>query len=110
MMEELNLVGNRYSIVTLVFFVTYVVFQPPATVIARKLGPRIFLSIITLVWGATMIGFGFVKNFQALSALRVLLGILEAGFFPSSVYLLSTWVRGAPPSARPRQCGLLIGP
>lgn len=91
MMEELNLVGNRYSIVTLVFFVTYVVFQPPATVIARKLGPRIFLSIITLVWGATMIGFGFVKNFQALSALRVLLGILEAGFFPSSVYLLSTW-------------------
>jgi hypothetical protein len=31
---------------------------------------------------------GFVKNWGALAALRVVLGILEAGFFPGSVYLL----------------------
>ncbi|KAI1842680.1 hypothetical protein JX265_002715 [Neoarthrinium moseri] len=92
MQKELELgIHDRYSIVTLVFFVTYIVFQPPATVIARKLGPRNFLSAITLLWGALMIGFGFVKNWQSLAALRVILGILEAGFFPSSVYLLSTW-------------------
>lgn len=29
-----------------------------------------------------MIGFGFVKNWTALVALRVVLGILEAGYFP----------------------------
>lgn len=34
---------------------------------------------------------GFVKNWTALAGLRVLLGVLEAGFFPSCVYLLSTW-------------------
>lgn len=38
-----------------------------------------------------MIGMGFVKDFGSLAALRVVLGILEAGFFPSCVYLLSTW-------------------
>src|ERR1700761_2568156 len=38
-----------------------------------------------------MIGMGFVKEWQTLAGLRVLLGILEAGFFPSCVYLLSTW-------------------
>ncbi|KAL1845948.1 hypothetical protein VTK73DRAFT_387 [Phialemonium thermophilum] len=83
--------GIRYSIVTLVFFVTYVLFQPPSTVIVRKIGPRIHLSLITLLWGATMIGMGFVKDWQTLTGLRVLLGIFEAGFFPSCVYLLSTW-------------------
>lgn len=76
---------------TLVFFVTYVLFQPPSTIIVRKVGPRIHLSLITLLWGATMIGMGFVNDWKALTALRVLLGILEAGFFPSCVYLLSTW-------------------
>ncbi|KAI0129069.1 major facilitator superfamily domain-containing protein [Xylariales sp. AK1849] len=91
MAKELELVNERYSIVTLVFFVTYVVFQPPSTVIARKIGPRIHLAVITVLWGAVMIGFGFVKNYSSLAALRVILGILEAGFFPSCVYLLSTW-------------------
>ncbi|KAF7536161.1 hypothetical protein G7054_g4769 [Neopestalotiopsis clavispora] len=91
MAKELELVGNKYSIVTLVFFVTYIVFQPPSTVIIRLVGPRIHLAVITLLWGAVMIGFGFVKNFETLAALRCVLGILEAGFFPSCVYLLSTW-------------------
>ena len=38
-----------------------------------------------------MIGMGFVVNHSQLSGMRVLLGVLEAGFFPSCVYLLSTW-------------------
>ncbi|KAJ2906902.1 MFS general substrate transporter [Zalerion maritima] len=79
------------SIVTLVFFITYIICQPPSTIIIRKLGPRIHLSAITLLWGACMIGMGFVKKWEELVALRLVLGILEAGFFPSCVYLLSTW-------------------
>lgn len=92
MTKDLKLsVGFRYSIITLVFFTTYIVFQPPSTVIVRKIGPRIHISLITFLWGALMIGMGFVKTWKDLAALRVVLGILEAGFFPSSVYLLSTW-------------------
>jgi MFS family permease len=82
---------SKYSVVTLVFFTTYIVFQPPATVIVRYLGPRVFLSFIVVAWGAVMIGMGFVKTFEAMAAMRIVLGILEAGFFPSCVYLLSTW-------------------
>ena len=81
----------RYNIVVLIFFITYVLFQPPATVLTRKIGPRIFLSTITLLWGSVMIAFGFVKHWSALAGLRVLLGVLEAGFFPGCVYLMSTW-------------------
>ncbi|KAI0592959.1 major facilitator superfamily MFS-1 [Biscogniauxia sp. FL1348] len=91
MIPELELVGNRYSVVTLVFFITYIVFQPPSTVIVRKLGPRAHLSFITFAWGVVMIGFGFADRYETLVALRALLGFFEAGFFPSCVYLLSTW-------------------
>jgi len=91
MSKELVLIGWRYQIITLVFFTTYVVFQFPSTIVIKKIGPRLHLGTITLLWGACMIGMGFVKNWRQLAALRVILGILEAGFFPGSVYLLSTW-------------------
>ncbi|WKT43694.1 Major facilitator superfamily [Fusarium oxysporum f. sp. vasinfectum] len=91
MMEDLQLIGNRYSIITLVFFTTYIIFQPPSTIIVRKLGPRIHLAGITLLWGTVMIGMGFTTKWEQLAALRVILGLLEAGFFPSCIYLLSTW-------------------
>jgi MFS family permease len=79
------------SVITLVFFVTYIIFQPPSTVVVRKIGPRIHLALITLLWGAVMIGMGFSKTWEQMAALRVVLGLFEAGFFPSCVYLLSTW-------------------
>ncbi|KAI8628740.1 major facilitator superfamily domain-containing protein [Xylariaceae sp. FL1651] len=91
MIQDLDLVGDRYSIITLVFFTTYIVFQPTSTVLVRKIGPRIHLSCITVAWGALMLGMGFVKNYGQITALRIIIGLFEAGFFPSAVYLLSTW-------------------
>ena len=79
---DLVLIDNRYSIIVCLFFITYVLLQPPATVVLRKIGPRLFLPTITLVWGMTMIAFGFIKNWTDLIYLRLLLGIFEAGFFP----------------------------
>ncbi|KAI1376872.1 MFS general substrate transporter [Hypoxylon crocopeplum] len=91
MNADLNLVGERYSVVTLVFFITYIIFQPPSTILIRKVGPRIFLSSITLAWGAVIIGAGFSPTYEVLVALRLVLGIFEAGYFPGCAYLLSTW-------------------
>ncbi|GLB14927.1 hypothetical protein AtubIFM61612_004732 [Aspergillus tubingensis] len=69
MQEELkmNAKNNGYSISSLVFFITYTVFQPPMT------------------------GFGLSPTWPVLAGLRVILGALEAGFYPGCVYLLSTW-------------------
>ena len=91
-------VGYRYSIATLVFFVTYTIFQPPATIVTRKLGPRNFLPTICVAWGLVMvcmsamnlhhftntreIGFGFIQDWTVLIPLRLLLGFFEAGYFP----------------------------
>ncbi|KAJ5757992.1 uncharacterized protein N7511_006686 [Penicillium nucicola] len=88
---NMNASNNGYSITSLVFFITYTIFQIPATVIIRKVGPRLFIAGIVLVWGAVMLSFGFVPNWQTMAGLRIILGALEAGMYPGSVYLLSTW-------------------
>ena len=91
MSVDLVLIKNRYSIIVLLFFITYVLLQPPATVVLRKVGPRAFLPTITVLWGLTMLCAGFVKTWTDLIAIRLILGVFEAGFFPSCAYLLSCW-------------------
>ncbi|KAJ5692551.1 hypothetical protein N7462_001974, partial [Penicillium macrosclerotiorum] len=88
---KMDSANNGYSISSLVFFITYTIFQIPATAIIRKLGPRTFISTIVLLWGAVMIAFGFVPTWQSLAGLRIILGALEAGFYPGCIFLLSTW-------------------
>lgn len=52
---HMNAVNNAYTIVSIVFFITYTIFQAPAVVVIRKLGPRKFLASIVLLWGGVMI-------------------------------------------------------
>jgi hypothetical protein len=51
----MNAQNNAYTIISLVFFLPYALFQPPATVAIRENGPRRFLATIILLWGAVMI-------------------------------------------------------
>ncbi|KEF54183.1 uncharacterized protein A1O9_09978 [Exophiala aquamarina CBS 119918] len=87
---ELN-VGSRYNIILLVFFGPYVLAQLPCAIIVRKWGPRTYLPLITLLWGIVMLSFAFVRDWRVMIALRVLLGVVEAGLFPGAIYLLSLW-------------------
>jgi len=51
----MNAINNAYTIVSLVFFFPYAIFQPPATVAIRKIGPRVFLTFIVFGWGVVTI-------------------------------------------------------
>jgi MFS family permease len=84
-------VAYRYSLISMIFFTTYILLHPVAVVMCRKIGPRTFLPGICLLWGAVIIGFGFAKHWTVMIPLRLILGALEAGYFPGCVYMLSTW-------------------
>ncbi|KAK3070707.1 hypothetical protein LTR53_009989 [Teratosphaeriaceae sp. CCFEE 6253] len=70
--------GARYSLITCIFFISYVLLQPPATVVLRKVGPAKFLPTITILWGVTMMCFGFLDSWTQMLPMRVVLGIFEA--------------------------------
>ncbi|KZW02805.1 MFS general substrate transporter [Exidia glandulosa HHB12029] len=90
--QELGLdIGARYSIIALVFFIPYILLELPSNILLRKFGCRVWLGTISTIWGATMLAMGFVHSWQALAGCRVILGVLEAGFFPGCVYLITCW-------------------
>ncbi|PSN74778.1 MFS general substrate transporter [Corynespora cassiicola Philippines] len=92
MNEDLRFdIGNRYSIALLVFFVTYFLFELPTTLILRPIGPKNLLNGLAISWGIVMVGMGFVNDWRWIVVCRMLIGVLEAGFLPCCMFLLSTW-------------------
>lgn len=83
--------GSRYSILTMIFFIPYIIFQFPANLIIRKLGPAVWLPSLVVCWGAVTIGMGFTTTWTQALGCRVILGVLEAGYYPGCVFLLSCW-------------------
>ncbi|KAF2846543.1 phthalate transporter-like protein [Plenodomus tracheiphilus IPT5] len=86
-------IGDRYTIVLVLFFPSYFLLELPSNVILRKVGSANWLAFVALSWGAVMIGQGFVESWISLAICRVLLGAFEAGFFPGCVYLITCWYR-----------------
>lgn len=83
--------GDRYSLLTFLFFVPYVITELPANIGLRKVGSTNWLGFIGLAWGAVTLGMGFVSGWGGLLACRMLLGAFEGGILPGSLYLLSCW-------------------
>lgn len=52
MLEDLGLAeGNRYSVAILIFTIAALCFQLPATIVVRRIGPRIFFAFSTVSFG-----------------------------------------------------------
>ena len=83
--------GNRFSVSIFIFTVSSIVFQLPATIAVRVLGPRVWFAGITFAFGVITLGTGFVKTWKQMIALRILLGAAMSGIFPGLAYLISTW-------------------
>ncbi|KAF8911500.1 major facilitator superfamily domain-containing protein [Gymnopilus junonius] len=87
------LTGNRFSIVSCLYFVPYTLLQVPGNLVLRHFGVRNWLTFIVLSWGAIQLSMGWVKSWGYLVLCRVLLGIFEASFFPSLLFIISTWYK-----------------
>ena len=90
--EDLNLKGNEFGNAVTLFFATYVAFELPVVLAMKKLRPHRALSLMCFSWSIVTVGTAFVKNYGELVAVRVLLGLCEAGFFPClSLYITTTF-------------------
>ncbi len=74
-----------------VFFLSYVLFEIPSSVILARVGARLWIARIMISWGIVSSAMMFVRTAQAFYALRFLLGLAEAGFFPGIIYYLTRW-------------------
>ncbi|KAL3480870.1 major facilitator superfamily domain-containing protein [Aspergillus californicus] len=94
MEEDLGLdVGSRYTIVVMVFFVAYILFEIPSNVILPKAGAANWLAFLGASFGIILIGMGFTYSWGTMAVCRTLLGIMEAGFLPGCTYLITCWYK-----------------
>jgi MFS family permease len=98
--KDLGLDSNRYSIALIAFFISYVIFEVPSNMILSRTRPSIYLATIMFLWGGVTIGMAFSPNYQALVALRFVMGILESGFAPGILMVLSSWYKKEEQSKR----------
>lgn len=89
-----------YNQVVSIFYISYIVFEIPATICCKWMGPGWFLPATTLGFGIVSICTGYVDNMAQLSGVRFLLGIFEAGMLPGIAYYLSRWYQRAELSFR----------
>lgn len=85
------------------FFVTYNLCQVPAALMLERFGARRVVTSIMVIWGLLAAANAFVQGRQGFYALRLLLGVAEAGFFPGMMYYLTLWF---PPGHRGRYSAL----
>jgi sugar phosphate permease len=94
MLSDLGLdVGNRFSVSIFVFTIASIVFQLPATIAVRIVGPRLWFSFLTILFGLLTLCTAFVKTWKEMIALRILSGAAMSGIYPGLTYLISTWYR-----------------
>src|SRR5262249_6078656 len=74
-----------------IFFVGYTLFEIPSNLLLQRVGARIWIARIMITWGLISAGMMFVQGPRSFYALRLLLGIAEAGFFPGIILYLTYW-------------------
>lgn len=91
--EDLNMTGSDYNIALFTFFILYILLEVPCNILLKKMRPSVFLSSIMLGWGIVTVCQGLTRSFAGLVVCRVIIGGLEAGFFPGCIYLISMFYK-----------------
>ena len=91
--KDFNLTSTQYSIILLVFFVSYVLFEVPSNLLITRARPSLYLSGIAVLWGIVAACMAATQNWQQLAGVRLVLGFIESGFAPGVAFYLSSWYR-----------------
>lgn len=91
MNKDLGFSASVYGFGAGAFFLGYALFQIPANAILERVGARRWIFSILLGWGALSAANSLVTNAPQFYAVRVALGLVEAGFFPGMILYLTYW-------------------
>jgi len=82
---------STYALGAGLFFISYSLCGFPSNLILHKIGAKIWISSLMVGWGLASMATMFVNGATSFYLLRLLLGLLEAGFFPGAILYLTYW-------------------
>ncbi len=91
MNQQLGLTPSQFGFAAGIFFLGYSVFEIPSNLLLYRFGARRWLARIMVSWGLVSAATAFVVGPNSFYGVRLLLGIMEAGFFPGVTFFLAAW-------------------
>jgi D-galactonate transporter len=91
MASDLHLSDAVYGLGAGIFFLGYFLFEIPSNLILHRVGARLWIARIMVSWGVISALTMFVTTPAMFYAMRFLLGLAEAGFFPGIILYLTYW-------------------
>ena len=91
MMKDLAMSDAVFATGAGIFFIGYFFFEVPSNVLLKKFGARRWIARIMISWGVISACMIFIRSERSFYAMRFLLGLAEAGFFPGVIFYLTLW-------------------
>ncbi|KAG4436104.1 hypothetical protein IFR05_008424 [Cadophora sp. M221] len=91
MKEDLNLYQNQYNYVVLSWTIGYIIGQWPSNFILTRVPAHIWIPFLELGWTIFTFSLAGAKSYTHLLALRFVVGLFEAGYWPALYYILGSW-------------------
>lgn len=85
--------GQNYNLVSMAFYLGFIVWEFPTVYIAQKLRLGKYLGVNIIVWGVVLLCHALANSFQAFFALRFILGMCESCVSPILISIISMFYR-----------------
>ncbi|KZL74853.1 major facilitator superfamily transporter [Colletotrichum incanum] len=92
LLDSLSMTGVEYNVAVSVFFIPFVLAEVPSNMVLHLFKrPSLYIGGIVTCWGIVMTCNGVVQSYGGLIAVRIFLGLFEAGFLPGAILIISKW-------------------
>src|SRR3954468_15973702 len=103
--SDLHFSGAVYGFGAGIFFIGYFLLEVPSNLALHRFGARKWMARIMITWGLISACTMLVTGPLSFYAVRFMLGVAEAGFFPGMILYLSYWF---PARERARAVGVFM--
>ncbi|KAG5417357.1 DAL5 [Candida metapsilosis] len=90
--EELGMVGDMYSWTGTSFYIGYLAFEFPASLLLQRFPVTKTVGVFIITWG-TILALCCVPQYPGFIALRTILGMLESSVTPAFAIITSQWYK-----------------
>ena len=91
MTEQLGLTATQFGLGAGIMFFGYCLCEVPSNLAMYRFGARLWMARIMITWGLAAAATALVVGPYSFYAVRLILGIAEAGFFPGVIFFLTLW-------------------
>ncbi|KAF3400167.1 hypothetical protein F1880_008476 [Penicillium rolfsii] len=89
--EDTHLNGDEYSWLGSIFYIGWLVWEYPTSVLIQRFPVGKYVASITFIWGVIVAVTAASTNFAGLATCRFLIGMAEATISPAFILITSTW-------------------